>query len=291
MIFKNLSIYKTVTRLSQKALDEFLLKHKFEPCLPNQESSAGFATIFGLESRVFSVNDCHLFCLKVDEKVIPPSAIKAEVKRRREYLEKNRERKLSPSERDELREEVKSALCEVAFCRPADLWAYLDAKKGILVVNTTSAKSAAGLSSIIAGSMPGKLITPLSPSSEIREVMTGWLRSGRAELPLVLGDKCEITDGKGVIRYKDRLLSDAKLQAYLEEGLVADSLSLVMPEQYSFVLTKDFVLKEFSIDEDVIKSIRVKGSGPMEILALEFREMSEQVRLILDICEKLFEKS
>ena len=172
MIFKNLSIYRTGTGISQKALDDFLGKHSFESCLPTQESSAGFTTIFGLDTRVFSVNGCHLFCLKVDEKVIPPSAVNAELKVRKQKREGILGRRLSPAEREEIRLETRSALCEIAFCRPADLWAYLDSKAGILVVNTTSAKSAAGLSMIVAGSMPGDDMLPYTMGDDVEPVMT-----------------------------------------------------------------------------------------------------------------------
>lgn len=288
MIFKNLSIYKTGSGISQQALDDFLGKHKFEPCLPSQESSAGFTTLFGLDTRVFSVNGCHLFCLKVDEKVIPPSAVKAEFKLRKEKRERALGRKLTPAEREEVRLESRSALCEVAFCRPADLWAYLDAKAGFLVVNTTSAKSASGLSQIVAGSMPGKEMLPFLPSGEIQSVMTKWLKDGVAELPFVLGDKCEITDGEGVIRYRDRLLSDTKLQNYLEDGLLSETLSLMIPGRYSFVLTTDFVVKEFSVDAEVVKNLRVPGADALEIVSTELREMSDQIRHLLHVCQIAF---
>lgn len=288
MIFKNLSIFKAGSGISQAALSAFLDKHAFEPCQPSQETAAGFMALFGLESRVFSANGCHLFCLKVDEKVIPPSAVKAEFKTRKARREDVLDRRLTPAERDELRAEARAALCEVAFCRPADVWAYLDTKAGLLVVNTTSAKTADGLAKTIRGCMPGEDMLPLLPSREIPAIMTQWLKSGAAPTPFVLGSKCEITDGEGLIRYKDRLLPEAGLQGYLKEGLVAETLSLAIPERSSFVLTKDFVIKEFSMDEDVVKTLRAPGADPLEIVANELSEMSAQIRDIITLCETAF---
>lgn len=288
MIFKNLSIYTAGKGISQKTLDDFLGRHKFEPCLPAQESSAGFTTLFGLDTRVFSVNGCHLFCLKVDEKVIPPSAIKAEFKLRKGDREGLLGRKLSPAEREEIREEARKALCEIAFCRPADLWAYLDTKAGILVVNTTSAKSADGLSKVVKGCMPDHEMLPLTPIRDVKAMMTKWLKSGAASAPFKLGHKCEITDGEGVIRYKDRLLSDNKLQDYLQEGMQAETLSLVLPDRSAFVLTTDFVIKEFALDDEVIRSLRVLGADPLENVSNELREMSDQIRYLIGVFNDVF---
>lgn len=288
VIFKNLSIYTAGKGTSQKVLDDFLGRHKFEPCLPFQESSAGFTTLFGLDTRVFSANGCHLFCLKVDEKVIPPSAIKAEFKLRKGEREGVLGRKLSSAEREEIRSESRKALCEVAFCRPADLWGYLDTKAGILVINTTSAKSADGLSKVVKGCMPDHEMLPLTPSSDVREIMTQWLKNGAASAPFQLGHKCEITDGEGVIRYKDRLLSDSKLQDYLQEGMQAETLSLILPDRSAFVLTTDFVIKEFALDSEIIKNMRGLGADPLENVSSELREMSDQIRYLIEVCDEVF---
>lgn len=288
MLFKNLSIYKTSGDPSQKALDDFLTRYKFEPCLPTQESTAGFTTVFGLDSRVFSVNGCHLFCLKVDEKVIPPSAVRAESKVRKVERESALGRKLTSSERGEIEQQARQALCEVAFCRPADLWAYLDTKAGLLVINTTSAKTADGLAQTIKGCMPEKDMLPLTSSSDVQAIMTSWLRAGQASEPFALGHKCEITDGKGIIRYKERLLSDSKLQEYLIEGLKAETLSISLPGRVGFVLTTDFVIKEFVLDPDILDGLKVAGADPLEIVSNELREMSEQIRYLISECTKQF---
>lgn len=285
MIFKNLSIFRTGKGVSQGALNDFLANHKFQPCLPSQESSAGFTTLFGLDTRVFSVKGCHLFCLKVDEKVIPPASVKAEFMTRRKKSEETLGRKLTPAERDELRSEARSDLCEIAFCRPADVWAYLDSGCGFLVINTTSAKIADGLAQTLRAFMPGSDVQPLLPSTKIPEAMTSWLKNGRAPAPFVFGSKCEITDGEGVIRYKDRFLDDPRLQEYLREGLLAESLSLVVDGRFSFVLTKDFVVKEFSIHEGIIGLSQAAGMDPIEVLSNEFQEMITQVRALIAYCE------
>lgn len=289
MIFKNLSIFRTATGLSQKSLDDYLTRFRFEPCLPTEETSAGFTPVFGLDNRVYSANGCHLFCLKVDQKVIPPSAVNAEFKNLRDIRQEALGRKLNAAERDELRAEARASLCERAFCRPADLWAYWDARAGLLVINTTSAKTADGLAQTLKGCVPDSPIVPLEPGVEIRGLMTEWLKADSAPAPFMLGHKCEISDGEGVIRYKDRILSDSKLQEYLQEGLLAETLSLKIAGEVGFVLTTDFVIKEFAFDDERLKSMALPGADPLEKVSIELVEMSNQVRSLIEQFKVIFD--
>lgn len=288
MIFKNLNIFRVTGSVTQKALDEFLSRQPFEPCLPHEESASGFMPVFGLDSRVFSANGCHLFCLKVDEKVIPPSAVKALYRQLSDERSSFLGRKLSTSEREDLRAQAKRELCSAAFCRPADLWAYLDMRAGLLVVNTTSAKVADALAQRVKGSMPGHDIVPLPPAGDIRLTMTDWLKAGMATDPLILGHKCEITDGEGTIRYKDRLLSDSMLQSYLKDGMQAQTLSLEVQDRCSFVLTADFLLKEFVLDKQLSADARAQVADSLETTGNELSEMSTLIRELLEMLQKSF---
>ncbi|MBI6882923.1 recombination-associated protein RdgC [Pseudomonas putida] len=281
MIFKNLNIFELPATITKAGLEAYLAQFPFEPCKPSQESSAGFTPLFGSFERVASVNGCHLFCLKVEEKVIPPAAVKSEYKRLKLDREAFLGRRLNQTERDDLNSATRAELCKKAFCKPADLWAYIDTEAKILVVNTTSPKNAEGLVLSMRGCFPDVRIEPLRTEIDIRKKLTEWLMSGVAAEPFSLGEKCEISDGLGIIRYKDRTLQDDQLRKYLSEGLGAETLSLAVEGEMKFVFTCDYVFKEFSIDIKVFEEAERSNSGIDFKPLLELSVMSRLVRKLI----------
>jgi recombination associated protein RdgC len=282
MIFKNLNIYRIRDSISQAELNAFLAKHAFTPCLPNQPESVGFQTLFGLDSRVFTANDCHLISLKIEEKVLPPSAVKAEYKQSLQDMELKLSRKLNKTEREALRESSKEAMYPRAFCRPSEVWAYLDCKEKLLVVNTTSARIANGLSQTIKGCLPSSYLMPIKANDDISEKMTLWLTNDAIPFPFIMGSKCEIGDGDGTIRYKNRLLSDEHLQEYLKDDMKASTLSLGMEGRMDFVLTADFIIKEFVLSEDTLGKIDAGSGDHLETVIGELVLMTTEIRELVD---------
>jgi recombination associated protein RdgC len=288
MIFKNLNIYRIKDSVSQAELNAYLGKSPFTPCLPNQPESAGFQTLFGLGTRVFTANDCHLLSLKVEEKVLPPAAVKAEYKKALQEQETRLSRKLNKTEREALRESTKEAMYPRAFCRPSEVWAYVDCRAKLLVINTTSAKTADGLAMTIKGCLPSKFLMPLKANDDISQHMTLWLTHDAIPAPFSMGSKCEIGDGEGTIRYKNRLLSDEHLQEYLKDDMKATTLSLGMEGRMEFVLTEDFVIKEFVLSDELLAKIDVGAGdhlsevvGQLELMSTEVRELVEQLLTVL----------
>lgn len=282
MIFKNLNIYRIKDSISQAELNAFLAKHPFIPCLPNQPESAGFQALFGLDTRVFTANDCHLISLKIEEKVLPPSAVKAEYKKSLMEQEIKLGRKLNKTEREALRESSKEAMYPRAFCRPSEVWAYLDCKAKLLVVNTTSARIANGLSQTIKGCLRSGYMMPIKPNDDISEHMTLWLTNDAIPSPFNMGSKCEIGDGDGTIRYKNRLLSDEHLQEYLKDDMKASTLSLGMEGRMDFVLTADFIIKEFVLSEETLAKIDTGAGDHLESEIGQLVLMTTEIRELVD---------
>jgi recombination associated protein RdgC len=281
MIFKNLNIYRIQDAISQADLNSYLSKSPFTACPPHQPESAGFQTVFGMETRVFSANDCHLFSLKVEEKVLPPAAVKAEYKKALQDQETRLARKLNKSERDSLRESSKEAMYPRAFCKPSEVWAYIDCRAKLLVINTTSPKTADGLAKTIKGCLPSKYLMPLKPNGDISALLTDWLTRDDIPAPFIKGSKCEIVDGEGTIRYKNRHLSDEHLQEYLRAQMKATTLSMGVPERVDFVLTTDFVIKEFVLANEAISTLDKGTDDPLNAVAEQLVLMSNEIRQLV----------
>jgi len=116
MIFKHLNLYRLEVKVDQARLDDFLDENPFEPCLPSQERSAGFSTIVGLDRRVFATGGILLFCLVIQEKIIPAAAVKAEFQKALQLKEKEGIR-LKREEKKALKEVVREGMLPRAFAK------------------------------------------------------------------------------------------------------------------------------------------------------------------------------
>lgn len=280
MLFKHLNIYRLGERVDVDQLEGHLESMPFAPCLPNQEKSAGFTTVFGMDNRVFSANGCLLFCLVVQEKVMPSAAVKAEFQKALMQREAKGDR-LNREEKKALKEEVRLAMLPRAFIRNAELWAYVDNQNKTLVINTTSQKSADGVAQALRGIVKDSQCHPISPQHSVGQRMTFWVSEDQAPDPFEMGFKCMISDGEGSIRYSKRSLEDDNLRDYLRDGLHVCELALVYKDRCELALTDDFMIKDFSLT-DVAHQDYDPGAGePLELLAADLTLMSNEVRDLL----------
>jgi recombination associated protein RdgC len=281
MIFRALNIYRICDdNIDPVKLNSFLQQHAWSPCLPSQEKSAGFDFILGLKQRVFTENRCHFFRLTVEEKLLPSSAVRMETKSAIEKQAKSLGRKLTRTERQIIQDETRQKMILKAFSRISHTWAYIDTAEKLLVINTTSQKDADGIAQLMKGASSSKSIYPLKPQHDTSAKLTFWLSEDQAPEPFEVGLKCEIGDGEGTIKYNKILLDDDSLRKYLRSDMAVSSLSLSLSDQLTFVLTSDFLIKEFSLTESALEELD-KGSGTaLELESGEFKLMTEKVRIL-----------
>lgn len=280
MIFKNLNIYSMPEVPDIEALESYLEAHKFRPCLPSHKSSAGFTRILGKDIRVLSLNSIYLFCMLNEEKVMPPSAVKTQVNRVVAEEERKIGRKVTRSEKAEIKEKVNDEMLTKAFTRTTETWAYIDSRSRILVVDTSSQKLADGIARVIKGCLEGEIIFPLRPNTDVSAVMAGWLKKDLAPAPLELGDKCELHDDEGMIKYRKRSLEDNNLKDYLNDDLRVKTLS-IETDRCRFVLTDDFLIKEFALKSSALSEVEYRGDDQWQIMESNLELMVKEVRALL----------
>ncbi|WOF82197.1 recombination-associated protein RdgC (plasmid) [Pseudomonas sp. FeN3W] len=281
MIFKHLNLYRIGGKVEQDRLEAFLSDNPFVPCLPNQERSAGFPTIVGLDRRVFSAQGCMLFNLIVQEKIIPAAAVKAEYQKSLQLQERNGVR-LKREEKKALKEQVRESMLPRAFIKNTDLWAYVDNLNKLLVINTSSRKAADGLAQALRGVMDEGLIYPIRPQHDVSSRMTFWVSEDQVPEPFTMGYKCMITDGEGSIRYSKRSLEDDNLRQYLRSDMSVTEMALDFGIRSSFSLVEDFMIKDFSLSEKTLADIDQGNGEPLEQLAGDIVLMRNEVNDLLN---------
>lgn len=280
MIFKHLNLYRLGGKVDQARLDDFLDENPFEPCLPSQERSAGFNTIFGLDRRVFSASGVLLFCLVIQEKVIPAAAVKAEFQKALQLKEKDGVR-LKRDEKKALKEVVREGMLPRAFAKNTEVWAYIDNVNHLLAINTSSRKNADGLAQTLRGVLDDGSLFPVRPQHDVGARMTFWVSEDQAPEPFGLGFKCLISDGEGSIHYKKRSLEDDHLREYLHDDLRVEELALIYKERSEFNLVEDFMIKDFSLTDEALKDLDQGNGEPLEMLAGNLVLMQAEVADLL----------
>lgn len=282
MFFKNLDIYRMGEKINRQNLLDLLDANPFVPCLKTQEKSAGFTEVVGLNERIFSVSGCHLFCLMVEEKKVPPGAIKTALNKEVQERERKEGRRLKRDEKKALKEEIKSRLIINTPPQAKETWAYIDTNTQLLVINSTSRKTGDAIAQAIKGAMETGVLYSIRPQHEVSKMLTLWVSEDKAPQPFDLGHKCTIGDGESSIGYRNRDLSDEKLQEYLRNNLFISELALLMGERSTFTLTDEFMIKEFSLSDVALNDLDVGNGEPLEILQADIILMAAEVNALLN---------
>ncbi|WP_408601254.1 recombination-associated protein RdgC [Pseudomonas sp. PLMAX] len=284
MIFKNLSIYSVPGEVNLETLEGHLNSMPFKHCLPSQEFTAGFARLYGSPSRVLTVNGCHLFCLMSEEKKIPPAVVRTKLRKVIEAKEISYGRRLKTAERKEAEEMVREGLIRSAeeFVQTKETWIYFDTKAKLLVINSSSAKTAASISEMVKPAISNKMLFPLRPQHDVSKKLTFWLAENQAPEPLVAGQKCGLTDDTGTIKYNKVTLEDPRLKGYLQDGMRVTALALSHKERCSFNLSEDFMITSFALTDLALEDLDHGTSEPLEQLAGDLVLMSKEVSALVD---------
>jgi recombination associated protein RdgC len=285
MIFHNLNLFRLGASVDLTDLQIFLDTRPFSPCLPSQEKAAGFANIFGLKSRVFTANDCFLFCLLIQEKIPPAAALRSAGVRETQAFELKHKRRPSAAEKAEIKEKVRDKLVLAMpqdLARDTETWAYIDPNERLLVVNSSSSKIATAMVQLIKGVLSNGIAFPLRPQANVAETLGHWLNHECAPEPFMIGSKCELTDqDRGTIKYNYLSLEQEQLRQYLQDGMKVKNLALGYNNRCSFVLGDDLMVKEFKLT-DLALSDHDAGSGePLEGLAGDLTLMSNEVKALV----------
>ncbi|RLA21452.1 MAG: recombination-associated protein RdgC [Gammaproteobacteria bacterium] len=250
MWFKNLSIYRLSNPFTHTAseLDEKLAEKVFHSVGKHDLSSMGWTEPLGRNGKTLShtTNGYTMLCLRHEQKILPAPAIKELVDARAEELEENEARKVRGKERLELKEQVISEMVPRAFSRSSRTFAYIDCKRGWLIVDAASAKKAEEFISFLRESLGSFPATPISMVSAPSSTMTSWLAKGVVPSQFEFDNECELRDEKdegGIVKIRKQSLISDEIDIHLKAGKAVTRLALTFDERISFVLDENMGIK------------------------------------------------
>lgn len=245
--FKNLQIYcfRHPVTLTAAILQEKLAQSLFHPAGQLQWSSMGWVPPSDEgDALVFQVNQSLFIKARKQEKILPTSVIRDFVQERIEHLESEQLRKVGKREKNEIKDQIIAELLPRALPRNTEIAAYIDAKNGWFIVNTSSRKKAEEIISLLridVGDLA--LVLPELNTSPMRS-MTQWLTTRDLPSQFDLGEDCKLVteDGESVTCKQLDLLSKEVME-HLNTGKSVQYLALQWQNKLAFVLDDEFSVR------------------------------------------------
>lgn len=223
------------------------------------------------------------------QKILPSSAINAELAKRIRVIEERDGKSLGGRARKRLKEDVVHELLPTALVKPVRVDFFVDLGRGLLVVDTATRKSAETVASELRQALGSFPALPLSAGIAPRSVLTGWISGDSLPDSFALGEECELRDADdhgAVVRCQRQDLVGEEISSHLESGKQVTRLALSNADSSSFTLDEDLVVRKFRLLDGAIDKIEGCEDDSADavfeatcfILLGEFREIFEAVR-------------
>lgn len=233
MWFRNLRAWRLTAPwdLDAEGLSERLAADTFSPCAPGQAETMGWEAPLGEdpEALVHSVSGKLLLRARIQERILPGSAINEVLPERLADAEAREGRRLRAAERKELAEGIRAELLPKALLRSQRHWLLIDPASSLILVDTATAARGEALLSMLRGSLGHLGVRPLAFRQPLDGVLTGWVRSAEPPSGFELGGWCDLEhpqDTANKVRFRAQPLDEDDVTAALDRGLRVTAVEL-----------------------------------------------------------------
>lgn len=260
MWFKNIQVYKlpNLKKHAVPELEELLKTNEFTPCGEHDIVKSGWDTVLERDAEgklTQSVNNCHFFKLKTEEKIIPNSVVKEMLFDRVEkYKEENEGKKPTKNEKDDMKTAIILHLAKNAFTSSKFMEAYVDYTNEMLFVNCGSPKKAEEFIAHLRETFGSFEAILMEPENEVTDTLSSWLRNHSQPKEFDIGVNCDFKDvDGGTISVKKHEVDVEEVTQHLENGKKVAKMELVWQKRIRFSLTNKFEIKGIK-PEDILKN-------------------------------------
>jgi recombination associated protein RdgC len=257
MFFKNITAF----RFSQPKIftpDELearLSALPFRHCGQLEQTTMGFTPPLGRHSEqcVHTNEGRMMICAAREDRLLPASVVNERVAEMVEEIELAENRKMGRKEKKEIQEKVMLELLPRAFAKSSSTYAYIDARKAWLILDTSSSNKAEEVVSLLRQAVES--LPVVRPDTEIAPAvaMTQWLSNQESPEHFVLGDECSFVDPKSgaLVRCKGKDLGSDEVLNHIETGMQVSQLTLTWKDRISFSLDAGLTIRKIKYLEGV----------------------------------------
>jgi len=250
MFFRNLTMFRFPPSTDFSEVADLLPNATMKPVGPLEMSSRGFMSPFGREETEqlhHTIGDWLWLAIGGQDKILPASAINEALEAKLAEIEANEGRRPGSLERKRMKDDLLHEMLPKAFITSSRNDVFLNLARGVMVVDTSSRKTAEYVASDIRrllGSFPAMA---LNAEVAPRSILTAWITGEPLPEGLTLGEECEMKDpveGGAVVRCQHQELRCDEIDRHLEAGKQVSKLALIFEDSLSFVLGDDLVVRK-----------------------------------------------
>ena len=291
MFFRNLTLFRFPASQKFDDLDSGLEECQLKPVGPLELSSRGFISPFGRDADALShaQHDAMWLTMGGEDRLLPGSVVNDMLAKKLAEIEQKEGRKPGGRTRKRIKDELITDLLPRAFIKPSRTDALIDRGHGIVVVDTSSRKTAENVVSEIRRALGSFPALPLNAEVAPRAILTGWVAGEPLPEGLSLGDECELRDpidDGAVVKVQRMELQGDEIGKHLESGKQVTRLALNLDDHVSFVLGEDLVVRKFKLLEGAVDELESTDTDDMRAeLDARFALMSGEVKRLFTVLE------
>lgn len=296
MWFKQIQIFQLnfSIQFSPNALAEKLEPLAFNPCMPSMPSSMGWVSPLDEEHAPLSrgLNGCMMFCLQIEEKILPASVVTQTLKEKIKQIEQAEARKVRQKEKLSFKDEVTITLLPRAFSKYTRIYAYIDTRNNWLILNSTSPAKTELFISMFKKSLGDGIcsVDVIKPSS----IFTQWLKDKNYPQEFSIEKSCVLQDPdqqNRMIRCQQQDLFAPSIQSLVKDGCEAIQIALCWQDKINFVIAADFALRSIRLSDDDIAEIQDEMETKDQKFDADFIMMTEMYAGLINDLLNVFVKN
>ena len=297
MFFRNLTLFRFPTSTKLDDLDAGLEECQLKPVGALELSSRGFVSPIGRDGDKLSQRQGDAIWLTVggEDRLLPGAVVNDMLARKLEQIEQTEGRKPGGRTRKRLKDELITELMPRAFIKPSRTDALLDLEHGIVVVDSSSRKSAENFCSEIRRALGSFPAMPLNPEIAPRSILTSWVAGEALPDGLSVGDECELRDPAdqgAVVKVQRMELDNDEIAKHLETGKQVTRLALTLDDHVSFVLGEDLVVRKFKLLDGAVDQLESTDHDDVQAeMDARFVLMSGEVKRLFTVLQSAFKLS
>ncbi len=298
MWFKQVSVFELSKKIPFKTaeLEESLSLVPYKPAGPSQPHTHGWVSPQGLkhDSFVYAANSCLMFCLKLEEKLLPATIVRQAVDEKVKQIETDYDRKVRAKERMNIREDMTQTLLPQAFSKFSLVHAYYDTQTHLLIVNSTTAGKLKHFKTLFERVTDGITLKALDMKKP-GPIMTHWLLNDTYPSSFGIEKNAVLQDPNQesrVIRCKQQDLFVNSIQSLLKDGCHVAQLTLNWQERVRFNFSQDLTLRTIQYGEELLSAAKEQNIETAEQqFDTDFHLMTETLRPLLSDLYSQFARS
>ncbi|TVS16224.1 MAG: recombination-associated protein RdgC [Gammaproteobacteria bacterium] len=271
MWFRNLRAWRLASPwdLDAESLSERLGSAAFAPCAPGQAETMGWEPPVGEDpdALVHAVAGRLLLRARIQERILPSSAVNEVLPERLATAEQREGRRLRAAERRELAEGIRAELLPKALLRSVRHWLLIDPANSLIIIDTATAARGEMLLSHLRGSLGNLGVRPLAFARPLDGTLTHWVQTRELPEGFQLGGWCDLEhpqDTANKVRFRAQPLDEDDVLAALERGLRVTAVELLWDsggeDALRCVLSEDGALRRLRLPSD--EAAEGEGESP-----------------------------